>query len=253
MQKEKPCAGVPRAEKAGHRASFASRERVKGDVRHVLGGWQYSYCHDFYFFKWWKCGLIVSRGEFLIISVTTSYIKGIKNRDTFTSRISPLFCWFQFEFTEKEIFSLSVLFSPPPLISGMKDVGSRNPRASCVIFPNNFWLRYSSLYFLAMASLSPLRMMASCQRRRVIQGWGGSTWVALVTPSPLDIRCRHDEKRVSPGLKRKQLLCAAQHGAAACCLYTNRKGGYGYSLFFWPPPFLLGVFWPILQFCSGVP
>ena len=112
VQKEKPCAGVPRAEKAGHRASFASRERVKGDVRHVLGGWQYSYCHDFYFFKWWKCGLIVSRGEFLIISVTTSYIKGIKNRDTFTSRISPLFCWFQFEFTEKEIFSLSVLFSP---------------------------------------------------------------------------------------------------------------------------------------------
>ena len=56
--------------------------------------------------------MIVSRGEFLIISVTTSYIKGIKNRDTFTSRISPLFCWFQFEFTEKEIFSLFCSLPP---------------------------------------------------------------------------------------------------------------------------------------------
>ena len=175
--------------------------------------------------------MIVSRGEFLIISVTTSYIKGIKNRDTFTSRISPLFCWFQFEFTEKEIFSLSVLFSPPSYFR-YEGCWKQEPSGLLCDLPQQLLIALQQPVFFSNGLFVSPSNDGVVSASEGDTGVGGSTWVALVTPSPLDIRCRHDEKRVSPGLKRKQLLCAAQHGAAACCLYTNRKGGYGYSLFF---------------------
>ena len=62
---------VPRAEKAGHRASFFYTERVKGDVAKGL-------VDSIERLLSRKCGLIVP-------------VECIKNE--FTSRISLLFCW----------------------------------------------------------------------------------------------------------------------------------------------------------------
>jgi hypothetical protein len=113
------------------------------------------------FFKRWKCGLIVSRGRFLIISVTTSYIIGITKVRSLLVFLPSLFL-LGFEFNEKRIS-----LSPPFHVSGMEDVGSRNP-LGLLIFPTNyFWLCYrAALYFLAMASFVSPPLM--CQRRRVI-------------------------------------------------------------------------------------
>jgi hypothetical protein len=59
------------------------------------------------FFKRWKCGLIVSRGRFLIISVTTSYIIGITKVRSLLVFLPSLFCWVWIQ--RKKNFSL------PPL------------------------------------------------------------------------------------------------------------------------------------------
>lgn len=63
------------------------------------------------FFKRWKCGLIVSRGRFLIISVTTSYIIGITKVRSLLVFLPSLFL-LGFEFSEKRI-SLSPPFMFP--------------------------------------------------------------------------------------------------------------------------------------------
>lgn len=105
------------------------------------------------------------------------YNRDYESRDTFTSRISPLF-FVGFEFTEKRILS------PPFHVSGMEDVGSRNPLGLLIFPTTTFDCVTGSLYFLAMASFVSPPLM--CQRRRVILG-GGSTWVAIVTV-PLNIQ-----------------------------------------------------------------
>ncbi|KZS21264.1 Uncharacterized protein APZ42_011844 [Daphnia magna] len=87
-----------------------------------------------------------------------------------------------------------------------------------------------------------------CQRRRVIGG--GSTWVTMVTV-PLNIRRIKSvvtKREGQPGLKRKQLLCAANMAQLRLSVSVRRKEGYGYSLFFLTP----SLFFSILE-CSVGP
>ncbi|KAI9555856.1 hypothetical protein GHT06_018374 [Daphnia sinensis] len=78
-----------------------------------------------------------------------------------------------------------------------------------------------------------------CQRRGVIGG--GSTWVAMVTV-PLNIQRIKSvvtKREGQPGLKRKQLLCAANMAQLRLlCLYEEKRGMGTHFFFSDPLPFL---------------
>ena len=133
----------------------------------------------------------------------------------------------------------------------MKDVGSRNPRASCVIFPNNFWLRYSSLYFLAMASLSPLRMMASCQRRRVIQGWGEHVGCLGYPVPPLTFGVVTMRRGSAQGWNGNSCCARPNMAQLPAAFIPIEKGGMGTRFFSDPLPSCLGFFDPFSNSVQG--
>lgn len=127
-------AGVPRAEKAGHLASLPKSER-RCNVCCRKGSWQYNnYKTIVTFFVFFpngeNAGWLSWEGDFLLSRSLPVIWKGLKNRDTFTSRITPLSFFFFLLLVwiyQKERRKKKKEFLFPPLISGVADVGSRNP------------------------------------------------------------------------------------------------------------------------------